>query len=414
MSSQEAHKIDYEDPFAPFRTTAPNAELRVWYEAGCREPDPHKPDLCKNYTSDGVFTGIIASDPEVLASQLEVSAYYQGKTFNWVTGERPGKIHHEIDDTPGVFGVNGRMELATTYNRGDTTGLFLIGAEGLLLMNPAEGERFMKKHGQGVRAAAEYIVASVGDDNLFWDAPPKGASQYALMVPYWKDTQLPHEDGKKEPKYPVSFAHAHFVNARGLLSAGTLLNDQSYVDLAYKMFESGIQTFIREDGFTIYIDGEGRLDLPSTDEPQILATIPTKLTHKLPVDAICKRAEELFTPFGLSSVPLYIANKLGKEADLGHVNAVWPFEQALIAYACSKHNAELLRLQQSAGYLGRIAAVAAGVVPYIGAGNERLHITEENGVLQQQSIGNSRQLFSVAGLLYFTKPSSYLEKSRWL
>jgi len=110
----------------------------------------------------------------------------------------PGKIHHEFE---GAYGVNGRQHLATTYNRCDTTGLFLIGTEALVRIDPELGYDFLRRRIDNLRAAVQYIIASTGADNLFWDTPPPGADGYALMVTYWKDTQLPRLDGKKEPMY---------------------------------------------------------------------------------------------------------------------------------------------------------------------------------------------------------------------
>jgi len=373
------------DPFELYRQS--NESEGVSYSAGF----PHYP---RNFSRDTINAGIIASSPELLASQLEISAKYQGQKDDPLTGERAGKIHHEF---PGVPVYN--QEKYTTYNACDTTSLFLIALEGLSLMDKTKATDFLDQRKKSVSLAVSHILDCVDDSNLFWEQPPSNEKGYALKVTYWKDSILPNANGKTEPTYPVSYSQVQFIAARALLSASRILNDSALATKADLMYKAGIKEFIQPTKFIVYRDSDNELQQSSSDELHSLAYIPKTYTDSLPLGSIQQRAKELATPFGYSCTPPDIARKLSDEY---HGYKVWGYEQAMIHYAATKFN------------LAEVKKTAASVAQHIGEGQELLGVKlDASGTRQPVREGNDHQLWSKAASEYFAG-RSLLKNYNWL
>jgi hypothetical protein len=370
------------DPFSIFQSPEDNDNYSAGY-----------PSYPRNFSRDTLISGLLASRPDILNSQLEISAQHQGKRDNLLTGELEGKIHHE---QPGAR-MRGKF---TTYNACDTAGLFLIGAEGLSYLNSDLFTAFIKRRIDRLEKAAAYILRQVEDDNIFRDDAPLGAEGYALRVTYWKDSILPDPNGKVEPVYPVFYPQAHFIAARGLLSASRLLRDDSLFKTSERMFESGIKTSMREDGYLAYEDEVDKLRQPSSDELHSLAYIPSEYADLMPLEAISQRAaEHLATPYGYLCTPLDVAENL---SDKYHGDKVWIFEQAAIHYGATKFG------------LADEARVASGVAGHIYDGQELLGIAQaKSKEFSAIPMGNDRQLWSVAAKIYFAS-QTYLRNNAWL
>jgi hypothetical protein len=161
------------------------------------------PGYPRNFSRDTIIAGLIAADHHLLDSQLAMSFLRQGQKDDPLTGEEPGKIHHEW---PGVI-VN--KPYLSTYNACDTTALYLIGLEALWHLNQRESDTFLARHTASIEAAVAYLQRHIQND-LFWEFPPPGTEHFSLRITYWKDSILPSRDGREEPAYPVSFALAQF------------------------------------------------------------------------------------------------------------------------------------------------------------------------------------------------------------
>lgn len=373
------------DPFIPYRQLLETGEFG--YAAGF----PHYP---RNFTRDTITAGIIASSADLLATQLAISANSQGVNHDPQTGEMPGKIHHEF---PGVTLSGG--DKYTTYNACDTTALFLIAAEGLLHLDKTAYSKFLQQNAKKLEQAVDYILGHVSTDNLFWEKLPEGSDNYALKVTYWKDSILPQSDGKIEPVYPVVFPLAHFIAARGLLSASRILHNPGLGSTADKMFQTGIKEFIAPDSYTVYRDSQSELRQVSSDELHSLAYIPGGYANLLPIKAMQQRASSLSTPFGYMCTPLVVAEQL---SDRYHGDTVWVFEQAMIHYGATKFS------------LDREAGIAALIAAHIGEGQELFSVSHsEDGDKFPVPSGNDRQLWSVAAAEYFAG-RSLLSEGPWL
>jgi glycogen debranching enzyme len=350
---------------------------------------PHYP---RNFSRDTIKAGIIASNIELLVSQLEISARHQGTRYDPFTGERPGRIHHEY---PGVCLKD--KDKYSTYNACDTTALFLIAIEMLHYLNKDCAQSFITKRKDNIVRAVNHILANIEDD-LFWEYAPKDNENYALQVTYWKDSILPHKKGKTQPDYPIVFSQVHFIAARSLLSASKILNNPSLAKQADQMFKVGINEFIKQNGYIIYRDKTEELVQISSDELHSLAYIPRSYSNLLPLENIKGRSKDLKTPFGFMCTPPDIARVL---ADQYHGDKVWIFEQAMIHYGTTKFG------------LYEEALVASSVTSHIGKGQELLAVGhDKNGNIIPLAEGNDRQLWSVAAKQYFKGQSAILNANR--
>lgn len=343
------------------------------------------PGYPRNFSRDTILAGIIAADHHLLDNQLAMSYVHQGKKFDPITGEEPGKIHHEY---PGVVV---HAPYVSTYNACDSTALYLIGLEILKYLNKQESSTFVENHGASIESALLYLHRHIKDD-IFWEFPPPGTKHFSLHTTYWKDSIVPNPK-HEEPVYPVAFALAHFQAARGFLAAANFLGYSKLHETADRMFRAGIETFITERAFCIEQDETGRLEQPSSDELHALAYIPQAYKDLLPLDTILERVTELVTPAGIACTPKEISDQM---TDTYHGYVVWIFEQALIHYAAEKFG------------LHKIAGITQRCIKHIDTGHELLSIKP---VIEPR--GNSHQLWSVAATIYYSKMPS-LRGTYWL
>ena len=304
-----------DDIYTPYRSADPNAPGFV---AGL-------PSYPRNFSRDTLLAGLIAGNEELIVSQLNVSAAHQGTQLDPISGEEPGKVHHEYP------GIAYRAPLMTTYNACDTTALFVISIASLAHVHLYQYRKFVDDHIKEIKAATVYLKEHVVD-GIFWEKPAGGAKEFSLRVTYWKDSVVPNPK-VEQPVYPVTYALAHFQAALGVESAGMILEDQSLIVLADDMFRIGIKKFIHQDSFCAMEDASTALELNSSDELHSLAYIPVRYKSLLPLEAIASRAQELITPIGIACTPLQTSEML---SDRYHGHVVWPFEQALIHQGCIK------------------------------------------------------------------------------
>jgi len=377
------------DPFEPFKISM---DGEISYAAGF-------PTYGRNFTRDVYQTGIITGRTELIQSQVAISTLYQGKKHDPHTGEMPGRPHHELE---AVVNAEGRSMM---YNACDTAGQHLIALSALSRSNPDAFDQFDqgigKKHST-VERTVEHILSMVNDDDLYYERPPEGNQfdkPYLAHITYWKDSHKPDVNGNLAPVGNVAYALAHFITARGLLSASELQADPTLTDKAHKMFAAGIATFIRPDGFVQMRDDEGDFVQESSDELHALAYIPTEYRDQLPLRDISRRAAVLETEIGYVCTPEVVAVHLN---DQYHGYKVWPVDGAYMSYGASKFGLE------------HETQVAARVAPHIGQGQELFGFKYlEDGSRVVVPEGNGQQLWSVGAKEYFNGRSDLIQNP-WL
>ncbi len=346
------------------------------------------PSYPRNFSRDVILAGILSMDEDMLETQIRFSAEHQGEQDDPVTGEEAGRIHHEYPGVP----IEGRGKYLSTYNACDTTALFLIAIEALREVSRTKYDEIITTYRGQITSAVDYLLRHVKDD-IFYEYPAGGASQFAIKVTYWKDSLIPDASGMEELEYPAAYALAHFMAARSLVSAASILGRSELGEVADTMFCRGIEQFIQPSKFVVAKTRKLEIAQESSDELHCLAYIPQKFAELLPLPAMQARATTLETSAGFACTPKIVADALH---DQYHGYVVWPWEQAFIHYGCQKFG------------LGSCASVAERVAPYIGQGNELLEIIPEI-----KSAGNDRQLWSVAASEYFSETPS-LRSIHWL
>lgn len=332
------------------------------------------PKFPRNFSRDGIISGILMQNPKILYNQLDFCAKIQGREKNPYTGEEPGKIFHEY---PPVE-IN---EHSTLFNACDTTAMFLIGHE---IYQTLTGDKSLaKKHAKHIeKAAAEYILSHVKDDLFIEDPGFCGSNEFALKVTYWKDSEIiGRENGK--PKYPVVYTLAHVQNARGLKSAAKLLGSKSLKEKAEKMIEGLKKLYDEENGgFCIGIDSEGCIKAKSSDSLHVLFYLEKEEVSKEMLEGIVETSVSLETPAGYRTLDTKSTKQV---KDKYHAGTVWPFEQAIINSAARKHG------------LKRVEEISSRIMKYLNTAPE-LFVIERN---QVEKGGCDPQLWTLGAKEYF-------------
>ncbi|GBE20521.1 MAG TPA: hypothetical protein ENG87_00650 [Candidatus Pacearchaeota archaeon] len=276
------------------------------YQAGL----PHFP---RNFTRDSIISTLLSGDNNMLKNQLIFCAIKQGKKNNPLTGEEPGKIHHE---SPGYKMPNGRF---TDYNGCDTTGLYLIGLSSF--------PNLAKKQKGNIIRATDYILSHLDKKGVFIEDPKFcGDDKFGLKVTFWKDSAMVNrKDG--QPIYPVVYPLAHIQNMCGLRSAAKLLDSKELKKKAELMANTLPELFDEKSGnFYLAIDKLGKIHGVSSDALHSLFYLNPEDLSKKQLEKIVKSSKVLETPIGYRT----LAVKGVKYGDYDYSQQVWPFEQAII------------------------------------------------------------------------------------
>jgi len=328
------------------------------------------PGYPSNFTRDSLTYGLLADDLDALQAQIAFSAEHQGTKSDPVTGEEPGKIHHEF---PGVK-LRG---LDTTYNACDTTALFLLA---IAKLARSERPEVLRRYRDNIDRALGYIAAHTVDGVFTEDPKPSGAEKFALKVTYWKDSEL--NTIEREPHYPIAYSLVHFQNKAAVQEMGHLLRHGGLLDRAWNMTFRGIQTFWNKDHFVIAKETNGRVvDTLSSDSLHTLLYIePHEIEDLYPL-RIVEYSEQLVTDIGYLPA---ISNVEG--LDPYHIDHVWVHEQALLHAAARRHS------------LRRAEAVASRIIPAIQ--NSFPELVDPG---TKKHAGNPTQLWAIGAYLYFKR-----------
>ena len=328
------------------------------------------PGYQSNFSRDSLTYALLADDIRALRSQVEFSGSRQGLRRDPETGEEPGKIHHEL---PGV-----RMrELLTTFNACDTTSLFVLGIHRLASL----GDRSVaQRYRNNVDRALEYLHEHLYDDLFSEDPAQCGAERFALKVTYWKDSELNVSGEWREPRYPISYALAHFQAKEALQAAADITGSRDLAARAEAMTCKGFETFWRGDHFAVAVQRDGLVvDPPSSDSLHSLLFLRAGEIEARDAEAVVGYSDRLATAFG------YLPGRpVAESDDEYHTRWVWVHEQALLHAAARRHGLEPAE------------RVAERILPAFAQGFPELvdPVTGEPG-------GNPTQLWAVGAHVYF-------------
>jgi len=333
------------------------------------------PNYLGNFSRDSLIYGMLSGDKRSLRAQIKFSAKNQGQKCNPVTGEEPGKIHHEI---PEVI-LNNK---SCAYNACDTTALFLLAIANLY---ESGDKNILNLYSTNIQSALSYIKSHIRDGLFYEDPTLCGATEFALKVTYWKDSQINDINGK--PNYPIVYTLAHFQNSAAVEAIGRVFGNHNLLNFSNQMIEKGFNRLWKGDHFIVALDGNGvEIDPISSDSLHSLLYINPDSIPDGFAEKIQKYMKELETKAGYLSG---IACKKG--IDDYHTRYIWVHEQALLHAASKKH------------FLEKSAEVACRIVCYMDTFPEL--IDPINGFIPA---GNQPQLWAVGASQYFEKPSQSL------
>lgn len=344
------------------------------------------PGYRSSFTRDSMVANSLRGDPVVLENRLEFSLRRVADVQNPITGQEPGKPHHEL---PDVISVSG---LSTAYNACDTAAEVLRAISALAERGKTS---LIDKYPEKIEQIVGYIKRHVNADGLFIEDPafagnkePDGRNRkFGLKVTYWKDSEL-NRHGSREPHYPIVYTLAHFQNARALERFGQVTGDERLTRYGRYMTEAGLQYLWNQDHFVTAIDQDGVVDSPNSDSLHALLYIAP---NNLP-DGYAQKVEQymrvLETDAGYrAGIPVSL------DVDDYHMG-VWTHEQALLHAAAKLNN------------LGHAQEVARCIIPFLDPRNDFYPevLDGENFSLR----GNAKQLWAMGAYLYFQNPEAAL------
>lgn len=335
------------------------------------------PRFPRNFTRDAIISSLLADDPMMMKEQLRFCALHQGTKVDPISGEEPGKIHHEY---PG-FPIDGKI---TTYNGCDTTAFFLIGHDYYMLKT---GDFSLLHEQKGkIEAAVRYIQTHLNEKSLFEDGPSYvGADRFALKVTYWKDSViLDRTNGF--PLYPAVFTLAHCQNLCAMRSAAHLLQQPHIYEVAAKMALATYELYDHKLGtFYTALDQKGPIPAVTSDALHALYYLePDDLPAEW-VTSIVRVSEALESHIGYMLMTPEDGKRMTRSY---HADTVWPFEQALIHAAALKFDLE--RVQRVSQRVTRVLE-----------GDSFPELMSLNVV--EPGISSNPQLWTIASKHYFEK-----------
>jgi glycogen debranching enzyme len=269
---------------------------------------------------------------ELAKGSLRVLADYQGKRYDDLTEEEPGKIFHELRF--GEMAQAGEMPHSPYYGTIDATPLFVILAHALLKVT--NDTAFMRALLPNVRAALAWIDTRSQDATEFVSYERK--SPRGLDNQGWKDTRagvsFPNSE-RAAPPIALCEIQGYCVDAydRGarILRA---LGDEQQADV-YAQRSVALRSLVDREywlpdlsRYAFAIDGHGRkLDTIVSNLGHLLwSRVPTPERARHTAELLLQR--ESFSGFGVRTLaekqPVY--NPLSY-----HNGTVWPHDNALVA-----------------------------------------------------------------------------------
>lgn len=331
------------------------------------------------FARDLLTTALMLQDEGFLREAIRFVLLSLGKRANPLTGEEPGRALHEFDDVE----IRG---LKTRYNAAETSQLLLIASAEYLKIS---GDMtLLKEQGEGLKATLNYILSHIRG-GLFWEDPHRcGASRYALMATYWKDSGLP---GRLDPDYPVAYTLVQAQTVAALRATAELAGELSLgfsptrlKDLAGMMVE-GLFTELWDEelGYPLIAkDRKGGISGISSDGLHLLAYLRPEDLPPEKLQGICAASELLETPYGFRT---YAPGQPDYSTNAYHLGAIWPFEQFFIAKGALIH-----------GQAGLLKVALRVIKALERLGFPELFYWNERGGLVGSSEGCDLQLWSVA------------------
>ncbi len=281
---------------------------------------------------DLLITAMMLQDTEAMAAAIRFVCRTLGRRFDPRTGEEPGRGMHEYTD------VNMRGRL-TRYNAAEVSLLLLITAADYWRLSADES--LLREERPHLIAAINYARRHL-EDGLFIEDPRNcGADGYALRATYWKDSRLPD---REDPAYPICYTLVQAQAIAALRAAAILASPLSILDQQEDLCalaETAVSHLFTDlwdekiDYPLIARDRKGGIPGISSDALHMLAYLHPEDVPQRQLALIYAGSEQLETQYGFRTYGLGQPDCSPRDYHLG---AIWPFEQAFIAYGSIVHS----------------------------------------------------------------------------
>jgi len=333
-----------------------------------------------------VSNQLLETDPNICRSTLEILSEYQGKKFDAVSEEEPGKILHETN--PGKS-HHPQYEWIPFpyYGSVDSTPWFLITFAQYI--KKTDDQEFLNQHKENIQAATDWIETKINSDSAGFLRYQRKQEKGQLFHQGWKDS---FSDSLRI-KPPVAIVEAQGYSYLALKEATKLLNNERYNQLAEELKKRFNKKFWMEDEkyFALALDGENRQKKTITSNPGHL--LFTGILEKNKEDLVVKRLFEpdMWTTYGLRTHSL---NETGFDAKSYHLGSVWPHDNWIIAQGLKKlgYNNEhqkikeaILKSYKEFGYIPELYAVTP---------KDKLEEIEKACKLQAWALGTAIQFLT--------------------
>lgn len=288
-----------------------------------------------------VSNQLLEIDPSICRSTLEILSEFQGKKFDEVSEEEPGKILHETD--PGKSHHPQYEWIPFPYYGSiDSTPWFLI-IFGKYFQKTGDQE-FLNQYRQNIQAATDWMETKINSDPSGFLRYQRKREKGQLFHQGWKDGFFDHL--KIQP--PVAIVEAQGYSYLALKEAANLLNNKKYNQLAEELKKRFNEKLWMESKkyFSLALDGKSQKKETITSNPGHL--LFTGILGEDKSDLVVKRLFEsdMWTPYG-------IRTQSAKEPDFNYkskvLGSIWPHDNWIIAQGLKRlsYNNEYQKIKEA-------------------------------------------------------------------
>ena len=296
--------------------------------------------------------------PEISKATFENLSTFQGRKFDDISEEEPGKILHETHPKLSHHPKYDWIPFPY-YGSVDSTPWFLIIFSKYI--EKTGDQEFLNQHQQNIQLAVDWLETKINDDSSGFLRYQRKREKGQLFHQGWKDSFFDHL--KIEP--PVAIVEAQGYSYLGLKKAGQMLKNEKYNKLAEQLKNRFEEEFWMSDEeyFALALDGKNNQRQAITSNPGHL--LFTEILGKEKQDAVVRKlfSSELWTPYGIRSHGI---NEFDFDPESYHLGSVWPHDNWLIAQGLKKcgYQSEyqkvkeaILTVNKELGYIPELYAV---------------------------------------------------------
>ncbi len=271
---------------------------------------------------------LLEINQEIAKATLEILAKLQGKKFDNVNEEEPGKILHETHPKLPHHPKYEWMPFPY-YGSVDSTPLFIIICS--FYFEKTNDQEFLKKYAQNIELAAKWLEQKIKADKSGFLRYQRKQKKGQLFHQGWKDSFFNHL--KVNP--PVAVVEAQGYSYLALKEAAKLLNNEKYNQLADELKKRFNEKFWMEDEkyFALALDGQDNQHQAITSNPGHL--LFCEILEKEKQEAVVKKlfSPELWTRYGIRT---HGVSEPDFDAESYHLGSVWPHDNWIIAQGLKK------------------------------------------------------------------------------